>query len=99
MILNIYSDALYPVAPYAKSRIIGYLFLSLNPIIKTSQNVPIHIKWRTLRHVVTSSAKFETTAVFHNAQNTIHIRYMLQQLGRYNPKEIQIMGYEILLTL
>ena len=49
------------------------------------QTAPIYIEYKTLCHVVTSLAKCETAAVFHNAQTAIHIRYILQQLGHSQP--------------
>ena len=80
-----HSNASYLVAPYAKSRIDGYFFLPSDPTKPTPHNNPFHIECKTLRHVVTSSAEWETAAVFHNAQTAIHIRYMLQQLGHSQP--------------
>ena len=85
MILHIISDASYLVAPYAKSRISGYFFLSSDPKKTTPHNVPIHIECKTLCHVVTSSAECETAAVVHNTQTAIHITNMLQQLGHSQP--------------
>ena len=69
------------MAPYSKSRIGGYFYFSSNPVTIISNNAPIYVEYRTLRHVVTSAAKCETAVVFYNAQNIIHIRYILQQLG------------------
>ena len=80
-VLHIHSDASYLIAPYEKSRISGYFFLSSNTTKPTKQDASTHIECKTLRHVVTSSAECETAVVFHNAQTAIHIRYMLQQLG------------------
>ena len=68
MVFHIYSDALYLVTPYAKTRIGGYFFLLSNYTKITTHNAPIHIKCKTLCHVVTSSAECVTAAVFHNAQ-------------------------------
>ena len=80
MILNIHSDAAYLVAPYAQSRIGGYFYLSSNPSATMLHNAPIQIECKILRHVLTSSAECETTAVFDNTQKAIPTCYMLQQL-------------------
>ena len=85
MVLHIHSDALYLIAPYTKSRISGYFFLSSNTRKPTTHNAPIHFECKNLRHVVTSSAECETAAIFHNAQTAIHIRNILQQLGHSQP--------------
>ena len=85
MVLNIHLDASYLIAPYAKSRISGYFFLSSNNTNNPQHNAPIHVECKTLRHVVTSSAERETAAAFHNAQTPIHIRYILNQLGYSQP--------------
>ena len=85
MILHIHSDASYLVAPYTKSRISWYFFLSSDPTKPTTQDAPIRFECKTLHRVVTSSGEWETAAVFHNVQIAIHIRYMLQQLGHLQP--------------
>ena len=84
-VLHIHYDASYIIAPYAKSRISGYFFLSSNTTKSTTHNALIHIECKPLCHVVTWSAECETAAVFHNSQTAIHIRYMLQQLGYSQP--------------
>ena len=61
-----YHKTSYLVAPYAKNRIGGYFFLSSNNTT-TTHNAPIYIEYKTLCHVVTSSAECETAVVFHNA--------------------------------
>ena len=64
MILNIHSDASYLVAPYAKSRINGYFFLSSNPTIKTSHNAPIECK--ILHHQ--QNIKLQQSSIMHKKQ-------------------------------
>ena len=81
MVLNIHSDASYLVAPYAKSRISGYFFLSSSNTNTTKHDAPILVECKTLRHVVASSAECETAAAFHNAQTTIHITFNPTELN------------------
>ena len=75
MVLSIDSDASYLVAPYAKSRIVGYYHLSPPP--SSFINAPILVECKTLRHVVTSSAECETAGVFpmHKGQFQFIICY------------------------
>ena len=71
MQLYIDSDAAYLVAPKAKSRIAGYFYLSnnFNPTTmhpNPKLNAPIHIECNLLKHVVSSAAEAEISAIFHN---------------------------------
>ena len=83
MILNVDSDAAYLVLPNARSRIAGFFHLTnkVDPI----RNGPLLVECKTLRHVVTSAAEAETSACYHNAQTSIHIRYLLNELGHRQP--------------
>ena len=63
MTLNVHSDTAFLVAPEAKSRIAGFSFYK--PLYTTIQNAPILVECKILKHVVTSAAECETTAVFH----------------------------------
>ena len=87
MVLNIDFDAAYLVLPKANSRIAGHYHLSTKPTASTSPppNGPILVECRTLRHVVTSAAEAEVSALFHNAQNAIPIRNLLIALGHPQP--------------
>ena len=78
MQLTIDSDAAYLVAPLARSRIAGYY--QHNPSF-SFVNGAFLVECRTLKHVVASSAEAETAGLFHNAQEAVPIRYMLEQLG------------------
>ena len=79
MILHVDSDAAYLVAPNAKSRIAGYYYLGNKPEKKNSTiNGAILVECRYLKHVVASAAEAETGGLFHNCQNTIFIRRLLQ---------------------
>ena len=80
------SDVAYFVAPKAKSRIGGHVYLSDNfnqskkyPSPKI--NAPIHIKCRLLKHVVSSAAESGISAIFHNCIIAISLRIMLEALG------------------
>ena len=86
MQLYIDSDAAYLVAPQAKSRIAGYFYLSDkytqgsgNP--HPQFNGPIHIECQLLKHVVSSAAEAETSAIFLNCKTAIWIKHMLEALG------------------
>ena len=90
MILHVDSDAAYLVQPGAKSRVAGSYILSSKPksysqTITRHSNAPILVECRTLRHVVASAAEAETGALFHNAQNIIAIRHVLNVLGHPQP--------------
>ena len=50
-----------------------------------TQNRPIHVVCKTLRHVVASVAEAETAALFFNAQEAIPIWYLLEKLGHKQP--------------
>ena len=76
MQLRIDSNAAYLVAPKAKSRIAGFFYCSDKPT--TTKPVPkhnglIHVKCRTLQHVVTSAAEAETAALFFSTQTALEI--------------------------
>ena len=81
MLLHVESDAAYLVAPNAKSRIAGYYYLGDKEKKNTKINGAILVECRYLKHVVASAAEAETGGLFHNCQNTIHIRKLLEILG------------------
>ena len=87
MILRIDSDAAYLVLPGACSRIAGYFHFNTPTTSNQStfRNGPLLVECKTLRHVVTSAAEAETSALFHNAQTAIPIRRILQQLSHPQP--------------
>ena len=74
----------------AKIRIAGSCILSTRPpsllsTITRQHNAPILVECKTLRHVVTSAAEAETGALFHNGQNIIAIRRILNVLNHPQP--------------
>jgi hypothetical protein len=84
------SDAANLVLPNARSLIAGYFYLSENTrqgdnITQPERNGPLHIVCKTLKHVVASAAEAETGGLFINAQETLPLRYILQQLGHEQP--------------
>ena len=85
MILNIHSDAAYLVAPKARSRIAGFFSSGSNPNTSPLPVSPILIEYKTLRHLVASSAGAEIAGIFHNAQVGIPIRRLLESLGHPQP--------------
>ena len=82
MILHIDSDAAYLIAPNVKSRIAGYYYLGNMPSKNDkSINGAILVECRYLKYVVASAAEAETGGLFHNCQNAIYIRRLLEILG------------------
>ena len=82
MILHVDSDAAYLVAPNAKSRIAGYYHLSDLPSKKHNKlNAAVLVECRYLKHVVASAAEAETGGLFHNCQNAIYLRQLLEIFG------------------
>jgi hypothetical protein len=74
MILNIDSNATYLVLANDKSHIAGYYYLFSDHInILTSNNTPILIICKTLKHVVSSTTEAKTAGVFTNAQIVLSI--------------------------
>ena len=87
MILNVDSDAAYLVLPKAKSRIVGFFQLTDN-VQNTKaphRNGPLLVECKTIKHVVTSAAEAETSALFHNAKTSISICRLLIELGHPQP--------------
>lgn len=88
MCLHIDTDALYLVAPEAKSCIAGYYYLSNNYTptkpptpLHPKLNTPLHVECKTLKHVVSSAAEAETGGVYSNCTDAIPICNMLKALG------------------
>ena len=89
--LHIDSDAVYLVAPRAKSRVTGYYYMSnkqenIQQGEQPQHNAPIHVECVLLKHVVSSSAEAEIGALFHNTKMTIFIIKMLESLGHKQDK-------------
>ena len=82
MILHVDSDASYLVLSKARSRIAGYFYFKTN---SETLNAPIHIKCKTLKHVVSSSAEAETGGIFVNTQFCIPLRTILTALNHPQP--------------
>ena len=49
----------------------------LHPLL----NAPIHVEWKTLKHVASSAVEAETGGVYSNCTFAIPIRNMLKALG------------------
>ena len=72
MILQVESDATYPVLPKARSLIAGYFRLS-KQLKNTRQQHPngaVLIEYKTLKNVVSSAAEGERCGIFHNVHPT-----------------------------
>ena len=85
MVLHVDSDAAYLVMPKARSRIAGYYQLLNYPTKQGDLNGPLHIECKTLRNVVASAAEAEMGGLYHNAQTSIPIQYILEALQHPQP--------------
>ena len=85
MVLHVDSDAAYFVLPKARSRIVGYFYLSKECTITITKSPPINgsilVECKVLKHEVSSAAEAETGGLFHNYQTAIMIRNILNALG------------------
>ena len=79
MVLHVYSDAVYIVAPKARARVAGYYHLSDDPNVTTHPklNGSILVEFKTLRHMVALAAEAKTAGFFQNTQVSIPIRTLL----------------------
>lgn len=87
MILHVDFDAVYLVAPNAKSRIAGYYYLS-NVLCSTHAPCPaskVHIVWNFMKHVVDSAVEAETAGLFYNDEEIALLRHILTALGHPQP--------------
>jgi len=92
MKLYIDSDAVYLIAPKAKSQISGFYYLSNKCNSYKPQptlNGPILVECRLLQHVVTSAAEAETAGLFYNVQSAINVIHILNALG-HNQNSVPI---------
>jgi Reverse transcriptase (RNA-dependent DNA polymerase) len=92
MILYVHSDASYLSEPQARSRVGGYFYIGNHnePTDNPKPNGPIHVESRILKHIMAAASEAEIAALFHTGQETVHIRNILQELGRpqLNPTQI-----------
>ena len=84
LILSVDSDASYLVLPKARSRIAGFFQLT-DAKDSPNRNGPLQVECKTIKHVVSSAAEAEISALFHNAQTSIPIRRLLIALGHPQP--------------
>ena len=87
MVIHIDSDSSYLSKPYARRHTVGHYYLILQPVdpkkppkLSPPANVPIHIEYRILRHVVASDAKAEVGGLFHNREIAVPLRITLNEL-------------------
>ena len=85
MVLHVDTDAAYLVLPKARSRVAGYYQLLDYPTNQDSINGPLLIECKTIRNVVASAAEAEMGGLYHNAQTSIPIRYILEALHHPQP--------------
>ena len=87
MILHVDSNAAYLVDPKSRTRITGYFHLldHLNITNHTKLNGAILVKYKTLLHVVFSSAESKVAGIYHNAGIATPIRQTLQDLNHPQP--------------
>ena len=76
MILYVHSDASYLSEAKARSRVGGYFYLGNKneapDLIKP--NGPVHIESRVMKNVMAAASEAEIGALFHNGQESAHIR-------------------------
>jgi hypothetical protein len=86
MILNIHSDASYLSEREAKSRLGGFSCMGSNTDNATRlTNGAILIISTVLKHVMSSAAEVEISAVFSNAKEGTVLRTTLEELGHPQP--------------
>jgi hypothetical protein len=84
MILYVHSDASYLSEANARSRVGGFFYLgnANEPPDNPKPNGPIHIESRILKNIMAAASEAEIGALFHNGQETVHLRQILAELGR-----------------
>ena len=85
MVLTIYSDSGYLLEPHSRRRVAGYFQLNSNNKSSKIVNGAILIEFKTLHHVVASSAESETSVIFHNAQVAMTVISMITQVVHPQP--------------
>ena len=85
MRLTANTDAAYLVQPNARSRYAGYFYLTNNSTSPPLSNGAVLVVCRTLRSVMRSAAEAECGGVFHNSQDAIILRTILEALGHPQP--------------
>jgi hypothetical protein len=92
MILNCHSDASYLSEPQSRSQVGGYFYLgnANEPLDNPKPNCPIHVESRIIKNIMASASEAEIAVLFHNGQETVHIRQILTELDRPQPGPSQI---------
>ena len=85
MILKCDSDAAYLVAPKARSRAGGYIYLGNHCVNTQIINAPIMVIATILKMVVGSAAEAEIAALYHCAQELVPLRTACIELGHKQP--------------
>ena len=83
MILSVDSDAAHLVAPRARSRAGGFLYLGNKA--GNLMNGSIAVIAKIIKNVVASAAEAEVAALFMNAQLAAPLRTTLEELGHPQP--------------
>ena len=79
------TDAAYLVQPNARSRFAGYFYLADDSQSPSTTNGAVLVICRTLHGVLRSAAEAECAGVFHNSQEAIILRNILEALGHPQP--------------
>jgi hypothetical protein len=92
MILYAHSDASYLSEAQARSRVGGYFYLgTINEAQANPRpNGPIHVESRILKNIMVSASEAEIAALFHNGQEAVHIRQILDEIGRPHTEPTRI---------
>ena len=83
MLLQLYTDAAYLVAPKARSRAAGYHFLGNKD--GNLHNGPIYVLAKIIKAVMSSAAEAESGGAFMNATEACAFRTTLEELGWKQP--------------
>ena len=83
IILLVDSNTVYLILSKAKSRVVGYFYLSDNlaKYIEPMLNTSVLVLYKTIHHIVSLVAKVKIVGVFLNAQLALPIRYILEALS------------------
>lgn len=85
MVLQAESDAAYLVAPKARSRVGGYIYLGSKNRENAIINGPVLVIAKILKMVVSSAAEAKVATLFLNAQEMVPLRIACEEMGHPQP--------------
>ena len=87
MILAVHSDARYLNKQKSWSRVVGHFYLSRKVTPPPNNGAILNIA-KVIDAVISSAAEAELGALFINAQESVHLRQILTELGHPQPKTL-----------